>query len=51
MAKVESADTSFYMNPAAYAQVKEEKRQKSIRRGGKTDFSQIFNDLRSKTAD
>ena len=39
------------MNPAAYAQVKEEKRQKSIRRGGKTDFSQIFNDLRSKTAD
>ena len=51
MAKVESTDTSFYMNPSAYSQVKDEKKSRSIRRGGKTDFSQIFDDLRSKTAD
>jgi uncharacterized protein len=50
MAKVESADTSFYMNPAAYAQVKEEKKAKSSR-AGKTDFSRLFDDLRGATAD
>ena len=51
MAKVESADTSFYMNPAAYSQVKDEKKSGAIRRGSKTDFSSLFDDLRSKTAD
>jgi uncharacterized protein YaaR (DUF327 family) len=52
MAKVDSADTSFYMNPAAYAQVKpEEKKTKGIRKGEKTEFSRIFDDLRGKTAD
>jgi len=51
MAKVESADTSFYMNPSAYSQVKDEKKSRGIRRGDRTDFSRIFDDLRSRTAD
>jgi uncharacterized protein YaaR (DUF327 family) len=50
MAKVESADTSFYMNPAAYAQVKEEKKAKTSKTG-KTDFSRLFDDLRGTTTD
>ena len=51
MAKVESADTSLYMNPSAYTQVKEEKKSRGVRRGERTDFSRIFDDLRGKTAD
>jgi len=51
MAKVDSTDTSFYMNPSAYSQVKDEKKSKNIRRGEKVDFSRMFDDLRSKTAD
>jgi uncharacterized protein YaaR (DUF327 family) len=51
MAKVEGADTSFYMNPAAYAQVKDEKKSKGIRKGERTDFSKLYDDFRSKTAD
>ena len=51
MAKVESADTSLYMNPSAYTQVKDEKKSKGVRRGENSDFSRIFDDLRSKTAD
>jgi len=51
MAKVESPDTSFYMNPAAYTQVKDEKKNKGVRKGEKTDFSKIYDDFRSKTAD
>jgi len=55
MAKVDGADTSFYMNPAAYAQVKpeksSEKKNKGVQRGEKTDFSRLFDDLRGKTAD
>jgi len=50
MAKVEGTDTSFYMNPAAYTQVKDEKKSKAPRTG-KTDFSRLFDDLRGKTAD
>jgi len=50
MAKVEGTDTSFYMNPAAYTQVKEEKKSKTSRTG-KTEFSRLFDDLRGKTAD
>jgi len=49
MAKVDGADTSFYMNPAAYSQVKDEKKTKSIRH--EKTFSRIFDDLRGKTAD
>jgi len=52
MAKVDSpisgTDTSFYMNPAAYAHIKDEKKSKGVR---KTDFSQIFDEFRGKTAD
>jgi len=49
MAKVDGADTSFYMNPAAYSQVKDEKKSKGVR-NDKT-FSRIFEDIRGKTAD
>jgi uncharacterized protein YaaR (DUF327 family) len=49
MAKVESTDTSLYMNPSAYSQVREEKKPKSIRR--EKSFTSIFDDLRGKTAD
>jgi uncharacterized protein YaaR (DUF327 family) len=51
MAKVESSDTSFYMNPAAYAQVKDEKKNKGVRKGEKTEFSKLYDDFRSRTAD
>jgi len=51
MAKIESPDTSFYMNPAAYTQVKDEKKNKGVRKGERTDFSQVFDDFRSRTAD
>jgi uncharacterized protein len=54
MAKIENADTSFYMNPAAYSQAKteqsDEKKLKGLRRN-KTQFSQLFDNLRGKTAD
>jgi len=49
MAKVDGADTSFYMNPAAYSQVKDEKKSKSIRH--EKTFSRIYEDIRGKTAD
>ena len=51
MAKVDGTDTSFYMNPAAYAQVKDEKKSKGVRKGEKTEFSRLFDNLRGKTAD
>jgi uncharacterized protein YaaR (DUF327 family) len=52
MAKVDTTDIpSFYMNPAAFSQVKDEKKAKGIRHGKKTEFSRILDDLRGKTAD
>jgi len=52
MAKVDgAADPSFYMNPAAYSQIKDEKKSKNIRRTGGTEFSDLFESLRVKTAD
>ncbi|MDR0321115.1 MAG: YaaR family protein [Treponema sp.] len=51
MAKVDVTDTSFYMNPAAYTHVKDEKKPKGVRRGEKTEFSHLFDNLRAKTAD
>jgi len=54
MAKLDNTDTSsFYMNPAAYAQVKEDVKKSKNRgiRSGKTDFSRVMDDLRSKTAE
>jgi uncharacterized protein YaaR (DUF327 family) len=57
MAKIEGTDTSFFMNPAAYSQVKSEKTDEKKTRGirkdsfSKENFSSIFDDLRGKTAD
>jgi uncharacterized protein YaaR (DUF327 family) len=55
MAKIDSPDvSSFYMNPSAYSQVKEEAKKtrgRSVRRGGETDFSKVFESVRGKTAD
>jgi len=51
MSKIDGTDPSLYMNPSAYSQVKDEKKSKNIRRGEKTNFSNLFNDLRAKTAD
>jgi len=52
MAKVDSTDTSFYMNPAAYSQVKDEKKTGSGRKiHSDKSFSGIFEDLRGRTAD
>jgi hypothetical protein len=52
MAKVDSTDVpSFYMNPSAYTNVKDERKSKSVRRGSKVDFSNMLDDLRGKTAD
>ena len=54
MAKVDTDVPSFYMNPSAYSQIKDDpKKTKAagIRRTGKTEFSRIFDELRGKTAD
>ena len=51
MAKVDGADPSIYMNPSAYSQVKDDKKSKNIRKGEKTGFSRIYDDLLGKTSD
>jgi len=51
MAKVDGTDPSLYMNPSLYKQVSEEKKAKGTRRGERTEFSGLFNDLRGVTAD
>jgi len=53
MAKIDNTDPTVFMNPSAYAGVKNEKKTKAppIRRSEKTDFSSFFNSLLSKTAD
>jgi len=51
MSKIDGTDPSIYMNTGAFGQVKEEKKSKGIRRGGKTEFSELFDSLRGKTAD
>ena len=52
MAKVDGADASFYMNPNAYTQVKPEKSESKKSKGiyGNKSFSNVFDDLRGKTA-
>jgi hypothetical protein len=50
MAKVDGTDTSFYMNPAAYTQVKDERKSKNVHRGEKTGFLNLFDSLKNKTA-
>jgi len=51
MSKIDGTDPSIYMNPGAFGQVKEEKKSKGIRRGEKTEFSELFDNLRGKTAE
>ena len=56
MAKVDITEVpSFYMNPSAYTHTKPEqangKRARGVRRGEKSDFSRLFDSMRSKTAD
>jgi len=51
MAKVDSTDPAFYMNPSAYTQVKNEKKTKGLRRGERAEFSRMFDNFRGKTAD
>ena len=51
MAKVDTDIPSFYMNPSAYTQVKDDaKKTKGIRRAGKTQFSRLFDEIRGKTS-
>ena len=50
MAKVDTDVQSFFLNPSAYTQVKDDKKTKGTKRTGKTDFSRIFEDIRGKTA-
>ncbi|MDR1319123.1 MAG: YaaR family protein [Treponema sp.] len=55
MAKIDPSDvSSFYMNPSAYSQVKEEAKKtrgRGVRRSGEPGFSEIFENIRGKTAD
>jgi len=55
MAKIDITDNSLFMNPQAYSQVKPEKsggkKTGSARRGERTEFSDLFDNLRGKTAD
>jgi len=55
MAKVDGADPSLYMNSSVYSQAKTDKstdkKNKGIGRGEKAEFSDMFNELRGKTAD
>jgi uncharacterized protein YaaR (DUF327 family) len=51
MAKVDADVSSLLMNPAAYTQVKDDaKKPKGVKRGGKTEFSRIFDDIRGSAA-
>ena len=49
MAKIEAENPAIYMSPAAYARVKNDKKSEDIKRGGKTQFSRIFEDIKSKS--
>jgi uncharacterized protein YaaR (DUF327 family) len=49
MAKIE-ADTSVFMTPSAYAHVKNDKKTEDTKRSGKTRFSSIFDEIKSKNA-
>jgi uncharacterized protein YaaR (DUF327 family) len=51
MSKIDGTDPSLYMNSGTYSQVKEEKKSKGVRRGERTEFSFLLNNLRGKTAE
>ena len=50
MAKIDGDISSVFMTPSAYTGVKEDKKAGNVKRGGKTGFSSIFDDLRNKNA-
>jgi hypothetical protein len=56
MAKIDGADPALFLNPSSYSGVKDEKKPKglssgSVRKGDRTDFSRIYNELSSLKAD
>ncbi|MCL2804432.1 MAG: YaaR family protein [Treponema sp.] len=51
MAKIDSSDPAIFMTPSAYSGVKDDKKNKGVRRGEKTDFPGFFDALLGKTAD
>ncbi|MCL2127376.1 MAG: YaaR family protein [Treponema sp.] len=51
MAKVDTDVQSFYMNPSAYAKVKDDnKKTKGVKHSGPTEFSRVFEEIYGKTA-
>jgi uncharacterized protein YaaR (DUF327 family) len=50
MAKVDADVHSVFMNPAAYAHVKDDKKTKGLKRSGKTEFSKLLDEMRGKPA-
>jgi uncharacterized protein YaaR (DUF327 family) len=50
MAKVDTDVQSFYMNPSAYTQVKDDKKTKGTKNKGRTEFSRVFNEALGRTA-
>jgi uncharacterized protein YaaR (DUF327 family) len=50
MAKVDADVQPLLMNPSAFTTVKDDKKNKGIKRSGKTEFSRIFEEIRGKTA-
>jgi uncharacterized protein YaaR (DUF327 family) len=50
MAKVDADVHSVFMNPAAYTHVKDDKKTKGLKRGGKTEFSKLLDEMRGKAA-
>ena len=50
MAKVDTDVQSLMMNPSVYTKVKDDKKTKGTKRTEKTEFSRIFEEIRSKTA-
>ena len=56
MAKIDITDPTVFMNPSAYSGVKDEKKVKgsgagNIRKGQKTEFSNLFDNLLGRAAD
>jgi len=49
MAKID-ADPSLFMNPLAYAKVRDEKKNKDTDRTGKAEFSRLFDEIRNSAA-
>ena len=50
MAKIDGDISPVFMTPSAYITVKDDKRTGNVKRGGKTRFSRIFEDAKSRSA-